>query len=114
MPEAGSPPPVTHPLSVDEECGVESPGLRRDVSDEVMGRECLPQQRWEPGQLPGEVWEAQALRQRGRNPALALRLDTFGGLNKVLHSFTLLQAQAARKKQWAFILSWLEEALTLS
>lgn len=54
------------------------------------------------GNCQGEVWEAQALRQRGRNPALALRLDTFGGLNKVLHSFTPLQAQATREKTMGF------------
>lgn len=108
MPEAGSLPPVTHPLSVDEECEVESPGLRRDVSDEVMGRECLPQQRWEPGQLPGRGLRSTGLRQS------ALHLDTSGGLNKVLHRFTLMQAQAARKKTMGFSVSWLEEALTLS
>lgn len=98
MPEAGSPPPVTHPLSVDGECGVESPGLRRGVSDEVMGRECLPQQRWEPRQLPGSRSGKHRPSTEGRNPALALRLEISGGLNKVLHGFTLLQAQAAREK----------------
>lgn len=44
------------------------------------------------------AWEAQALSQRKRNPALALRLETFEGLNKLLHSSTILQAQAPREK----------------
>lgn len=100
-------PTVTHSQFVGgtpvDEFVVESPGLRRGcfwwghgegmpVSAEVGA--------WTTAR--NVVWEAQALRQRGRNPALALCLEIFGGLNKLLHSFNLLQAQAPGKKTTGF------------
>lgn len=91
-------------------CGGKSWPEEGTVSDEVMERECLPQQGWEPGTAARSVvWAAQALRRRKGNPALASEI--FGGLDTLLPSFTLCRLKPQQKsKQPAFFLSWLERA----